>query len=197
MAKVAKFDRQEVVEKAMNLYWQKGFLATSMRNLQEEVDLRPGSIYAAFGNKDELFKQSLKHYTENLLAQIAQCKADYKSPLAALKAFVKTQVIDSLLHAPNNLCLLVKTLSELTHEQQELLELTKSYIAVITQEFEQLIQSAQTLGEISTQQRAVELAAHLQIQIAGLRTFAKVNNDPAFLTEKIEEIFHHYPFQTV
>ncbi|MFA0500949.1 TetR/AcrR family transcriptional regulator, partial [Vibrio sp. 10N.222.46.A1] len=56
MAKTAKFDRQDVVDKATNLYWEKGFHATSMRNLQDVIDMRPGSIYAAFGSKEGLFK---------------------------------------------------------------------------------------------------------------------------------------------
>ena len=57
MSTKAKFDRDEVIEKAKNLYWQKGYHATSMRNLQDVIDMRPGSIYAAFGSKDNLFKE--------------------------------------------------------------------------------------------------------------------------------------------
>lgn len=59
MSKQAKFDRDDVIEKAKNLYWEKGYHATSMRNLQDVVDMRPGSIYAAFGSKDNLFKEAL------------------------------------------------------------------------------------------------------------------------------------------
>ena len=62
MSKNAKFDRTEVVEKATNLYWEKGYHGTSMRDLQTTVDLRPGSIYAAFGSKDNLFKEAINHY---------------------------------------------------------------------------------------------------------------------------------------
>ncbi|WOD06891.1 hypothetical protein [Marinomonas sp. GJ51-6] len=41
MSKKAKFDRQQVIENATNLYWEKGYHATSMRNLQDAIDLRP------------------------------------------------------------------------------------------------------------------------------------------------------------
>ena len=46
-----KLDRDEVIEKVKDLYWEKGYHATSMRNLQDVVDMRPGSIYAAFGSR--------------------------------------------------------------------------------------------------------------------------------------------------
>ncbi len=74
MAKPAKFDRQKVIDKATNLYWKKGFHATSMRNLQTEIDMRPGSIYAAFGSKDGLFKEALRNYADIALTQLEKLK---------------------------------------------------------------------------------------------------------------------------
>ncbi|MFQ3219797.1 MAG: TetR/AcrR family transcriptional repressor of nem operon, partial [Paraglaciecola sp.] len=46
MANTSKFDREEVLEKAKNLFWEKGYLGTSTRELQNAIDMRPGSIYA-------------------------------------------------------------------------------------------------------------------------------------------------------
>jgi AcrR family transcriptional regulator len=194
MAKAAKFDRQEVINKATNLYWQKGFYATSMRNLQDEIDMRPGSIYAAFGSKDELFKEALRNYTNIALTQLKQLQTDHNSPIEVLKAFVKIQVIDTQQDAPNGMCMLAKTISELTEDNQELIDTTKAHMGEIAQAFIQLIEKAKALGEIDNSKNAQALAIHLQIQIAGLRTFAKINNDKKLLAKKIDEIFSHYPF---
>ena len=65
MSKSAKFNREDIIQKAANLYWEKGFHATSMRNLQEVIDMRPGSIYASFGSKEGLFKEALQHYASH------------------------------------------------------------------------------------------------------------------------------------
>lgn len=194
MAKTAQFDRQAVVDKAMNLYWAKGFHATSMRDLQNEIDLRPGSIYSAFGSKDGLFKESLRHYADIGLAQIRGFATEYESPLAALKRFVKAQVIETLTDAPNGTCMLCKTLSELTAENQELIDATKRYFGEIAAEISALVRQAQKLGEVSASQDAEEIAEYVQIQIAGLRAFAKINNDKAVLDNKVESMFSHYPF---
>lgn len=194
MAKTAKYDRQDVVDLATKLYWKKGFHATSMRNLQDEIDMRPGSIYAAFGSKDGLFKEALRHYTDIGIAQIMECRLAHTSPINALKAFVKFQVIETKDTAPSSMCMLSKTISELTSEHQELIELTKSHLKEIAIEFAKLIEQAQVLGEISSQKTPDELASYLQVQIAGLRSFAKIYGDERKLDVMINEFFAHYPF---
>lgn len=194
MTKTTKFDRQEVIDKATNLYWKKGFYATSMRNLQDEIGMRPGSIYSAFGSKGGLFKEALRHYTDKGLAQMQSFAEQNKSPIDALKAFVKALVIDTQTDAPNGMCMLSKTLGELTEENQELLDITKNHLGEITNEMVLLIEQAKDNGEIDKAKDARELVEHIQIQIAGLRTFAKINSDKQLLVKKIETIFINYPF---
>ncbi|GAD80109.1 TetR/AcrR family transcriptional regulator [Vibrio ezurae] len=194
MAKTAQFDRGEVIEKATNLYWKKGYHATSMRNLQDEIDMRPGSIYAAFGSKDGLFKEALKNYANHGLAHIERCRQHNPSPLGALKDFVKAQVIETADGAPNGVCMLAKTLAELTGEHQELLDETKAHLSKLADEFTKLIEQAQQMGELDKDKDAVALAHYIQIQMAGLRTFAKMNNDKALLNQMIEDIFAHHLF---
>ncbi|GAB1623805.1 TetR/AcrR family transcriptional regulator [Agarivorans albus] len=194
MAKTAKFDRQAVIDKATNLYWKKGFHATSMRNLQDEIDMRPGSIYSAFGNKEGLFKETLRNYTDMGLLQVQRLIDEYDNPIDVLKAFVKSQVIDTQTDAPNGVCMLAKTMNELTEENQELIDATKAHLGEISQQFVVLIKEAQTQGLIDAGRDPEALASHVQIQITGLRTFAKLNSDKALLNSKVDDVFCHYPF---
>lgn len=194
MAKVAKFDRQNVIDKVTALYWEKGYHATSMRNLQDETDLRPGSIYSTFGGKDVLFKEALMRYTDNELARLEQLNSESDSPLFALKAFVKAQVIDTLTNAPSGMCMLSKTIGELTEQNQDLIDVTRSCLMEVGNALSELVKRGQEIGEITDNKTANELATHVQIQIAGLRTFAKINPDEALLNSKIDEIFCYYPF---
>ncbi len=48
MARPAQFDRGEILDKAMQTFWEHGYSATSMANLVETTELNPGSLYAAF-----------------------------------------------------------------------------------------------------------------------------------------------------
>ena len=194
MAKTATFDRQEVVDLATNLYWKKGFHATSMRNLQDEIDMRPGSIYAAFGNKDGLFKETLRNYTNLGIAQLQHFRQVNVSPIKALKAFVKYQVIVSKDDAPNGMCMLTKTMNELTSENQELINITKAHIEEVSCALAKLIEESKALGEINSDKNALALAKYLQVQISGLRTFAKIDGVENNLAQMINEFFDHYPF---
>lgn len=195
MSKKPKFEREQVVANATNLYWEKGYHGTSMRNLQDAIDMRPGSIYAEFGNKDGVFKASLQFYTQAAIAQLNKIKADGLSPLETLKVFVKHAVVDSQHNAPSSMCMLAKTVAELTQEQAELLAVAKQALKSVEHQFALLIEQAQEAQEVSLQKNASELACFLQIQITGLRTYAKTSDEPLPLAHMIDELFEHYPFQ--
>ncbi|MGF1851738.1 TetR/AcrR family transcriptional regulator [Vibrio satsumensis] len=194
MAKTAKFDRQDVVDKATNLYWEKGFHATSMRNLQDVIDMRPGSIYATFGSKEGLFKETLARYTELGILNLNSFRSETDSPIKALENFVKRAVVESKQSAPNGMCMLAKTVAELTGEHAELLEEAKKSLKIMEGEFAKLITEAQDLGEISKEREPTQLARHVQVQIAGLRTYAKTCDDIDLLNSMVEDVFKYHPF---
>jgi len=67
MPRTPKFHRETALNNALKLFWRKGYHATSMKDIEEEMDMRPGSIYAAFGNKEALFKETLEEYSLSLI----------------------------------------------------------------------------------------------------------------------------------
>ncbi len=193
MSNKSKFNRDQVIENATNLYWKKGYHATSMRDLQNAIDMRPGSIYAEFGSKDGVFKASLEHYAQLGLAQLESLKTEFVSPLARLKAFVKQAVINTQQDAPSCVCMLAKTVAELTEEQSELFQVARDSLKQVERQFEKLITEAQQLDEVSRDKDAMELARFVQIQITGLRMYAKTSTDVP-LEKMIDDMFEHYPF---
>ncbi|RKF17430.1 TetR/AcrR family transcriptional regulator [Alginatibacterium sediminis] len=194
MSNNAKFDREWVVDKATQLYWEKGFHATSMRNLQDVIDMRPGSIYAAFGSKEGLFKETLVRYTQQGIDKLQSCRKQTSSPLSALKLFMRQVVIEAQTQSPNGMCMLVKTVSELTDEQPELLQAAKDALKTMEAEFEAVIVEAQTIGEVANHKNAKALARHIQVQITGLRSYARTTDGDAPLAQMIDEVFEHHPF---
>ena len=59
MARHARYDRKTALEKAVGLFWEKGYHGSSMKQIEQALDMRPGSIYATFGSKDGLFSEAL------------------------------------------------------------------------------------------------------------------------------------------
>ncbi|MBU0859943.1 MAG: TetR/AcrR family transcriptional regulator [Alphaproteobacteria bacterium] len=63
-----QFDYDEALDRAMHVFWQKGFEGTSMPDLTEAMGINRPSIYASFGNKEELFRKALARYSDNAIA---------------------------------------------------------------------------------------------------------------------------------
>lgn len=193
MSAQAKFNRDDVIEKAKNLYWEKGYHATSMRNLQDVVDMRPGSIYAAFGNKDNLFKEALNRYAEEGAANLANSIAQEKTVLAGLKRFIHSVTVCSKGTAPSGICMVVKTIGELTQKDSpELLNHATSILEHVESSFVKTFQQAIDNGEISSDRDPAELARYFQIQVMGLRTYAQVSNDTDAVEKYIDGIFEQF-----
>lgn len=190
MSKQAKFDRDEVIEKAKNLYWQKGYHATSMRNLQDVVDMRPGSIYAAFGSKDNLFKEALNCYAAESSEQLMLCIANAPTILAGLKQFIRNVAILNKDSMPSGMCMIVKTVAELTQgDSPELLASAMDILANIETAFIELFQQAIDLGEISADKDPLALAKLVQVQLIGLRTYSQITNDSQVIEKLIDDLF--------
>ena len=65
MARLREFDYDEVLESAMNLFWRRGYQATSITDIESATGLTKGSIYKAFDNKRDLFVKCLERYMVN------------------------------------------------------------------------------------------------------------------------------------
>lgn len=172
MANSIKFDRTDVIQKAKRVFWEKGFNGTSMRDLQDAINLRPGSIYASFGDKEQLYSEALTSYASDTLA----CLEDLSSSLPvkeAIHAFMQTSVIGSLATAPSQVCMLIKTISELTGSNNYLVGQAKESLSQIEERFVQLLTLAQQQGDLDPSVDPSLIAKWLQVQIIGLKTYAQ------------------------
>ncbi|HEX5539419.1 MAG TPA: TetR/AcrR family transcriptional regulator [Methylophilaceae bacterium] len=81
------FDHDEALEKALQLFWQHGYEGTSMAELMQAMGMNKPSIYAAFGNKEMLFRKALQRYLMGPVVYVAE----------ALKVPTARQVVEKLL----------------------------------------------------------------------------------------------------
>jgi AcrR family transcriptional regulator len=62
MGRPRNFDRTEVLEKAMPLFWKRGFADTGLHDLETATGVNKSGLYSEFKNKEDLFLESLRHY---------------------------------------------------------------------------------------------------------------------------------------
>lgn len=188
MANTSKFERDDVLDKATRLFWRKGFLATSTRELQQALNMRPGSIYAAFGSKSGLFSEVLGRYSITMAGKLQRQIDSHPGVIDGLKAFMQ-QVLLNENDAPCELCLLAKTLSELGDDHPELLAQVRGLLKQMENRFTALITEAITRGELPAHTDAGALARHLQVQFIGLRTYLRMTADRAAVGTMLDALF--------
>jgi len=66
------FDVEKALHRAMEVFWLKGYLGTSLSDLTEAMGINRPSLYAAFGNKKSLFRQALAHYAKGPSAYLSE-----------------------------------------------------------------------------------------------------------------------------
>ena len=177
MSRITLYNRHEALERAIQLFWQKGFHATSLKDIEQALDMRPGSIYAAFGNKDGLFQEALDYYAQAALKELERILSNYESPLLGLAAYVRQLGSIREKNLPSRACMLVKSLLELGAREQSALEKVEKLLAGMETRFVECFAHAQQLGELDHQLDAVRLGRRLQAEIMGIRAFAQRDVD--------------------
>lgn len=82
------FDKTQALECAMKVFWQKGYEGTSMTDLTSAMGIGPTSLYAAFGAKDDLFRQALAHYAETAGVEIWRAVTEAETAFGAVQGFL-------------------------------------------------------------------------------------------------------------
>lgn len=173
MPRTPKFHRETALNNALKLFWRKGYHATSMKDIEEEMDMRPGSIYAAFGNKEALFKETLEEYASLAADEFNQALAQKNSVLQGISLYLRNIAVTPATCAPTKSCMLVKTLLEFTPEDTAFSDAAQSYLHGFEQLFIEAFELAQQRGEIGRSQSPQRLGRLLQTNIIGLRTMAR------------------------
>ena len=186
MARKATFDRNEALKTAMELFWSKGFQGTSMKDLEAALDLKPGSIYAAFGSKEALYAEALTLYSTATSGQLQDLLAKADTPLSGLANHVRRLGNIKKASTPSNACMLVKTLLELPEHNQQLRHTTEELMRKTETIFREAFEKAKATGEIEETADVEFLAARIQSQIYLLRSKAE-RGDAEKLVPKLAE----------
>src|SRR3990172_4160519 len=113
------FDEDEAVGKAMKVFWEKGFEPASITDLIAGTGITRGSLYNAFGGKEQLFVKALQKYDkDNRRAILAEMEA-MDDPKRAIAALFDGLVADTVADTEKKGCFLVNTASELATHGEE------------------------------------------------------------------------------
>jgi TetR/AcrR family transcriptional repressor of nem operon len=113
------FDVEATVERAMGVFWSRGYHATALPDLLRATKLSRGSLYAAFGDKHSLFLRALDRYIADALARMDIELDPRKEPVGGLRAYLAGYVDRTTGAKGRRGCLLVATAMELAGQDAE------------------------------------------------------------------------------
>jgi AcrR family transcriptional regulator len=147
MARPKEFDREVAVERAMSVFWSKGYAATSTDDLLEAMKIGRQSMYDTFGDKRRLYVEALRRYQLESVAGHIKRLRSMASPLAGIEALV-VGVISSDRTTREKGCMGVGAICEFGNADTELAQLRVKSGGMLRKVLVERLQDAQAAGEI-------------------------------------------------
>lgn len=174
MGRPAKFDRDEAVEAAMNLFWKHGYQANSVKALAESLGITRSSLYNTFGSREALFRAALNRY----FAQSPdRCLAapDSGLPVKRLLTELLHEICRVRAADPEGRgCMALNCLSETVPTDDEIGTLLAAAVLGMVERVECLLEDAMNRGELPPGTDVHAMALTVQNLIVGLNHFSKV-----------------------
>lgn len=147
MARSKEFNPAERLEKARNLFWEKGYNATSMQDLVDTMGLNRGSIYDTYGDKHKLYMQCLQDYVNQSTGICSTLLKAEGSPLQVISNTI-TELVENGLKNEKS-CMAVKSTFEMASCDEDVRKLACQSVEQTSKLFKVLIVKAQAAGEIN------------------------------------------------
>ncbi|WP_458243631.1 TetR/AcrR family transcriptional regulator [Streptomyces sp. MAI_2237] len=188
MARTKEFDPEAALQAALELFWQRGYEATSMSDLVDHLDIGRASIYATFGSKHELYLKALDRYDRAGLPPIMRELSRPGPALPAVRAVVRryaAEAADDRLRRSG--CLVTNTAAELApHDPAAARRVERNWDQLETVLHSALLR-AQAQGELPAGRDPLALARTLLVLMQGLRVVGKASGDPARVRDAAEQ----------
>ena len=156
-----QFNEIEILDKAIDIFWSKGYEAASAEELLRAMNIGKGSFYLAFpGGKRELFEKSLTRFSDRSAAVFNENLLKARSPVEFIKTFfLKLPALP--LERKLKGCYLGNAVMEMAGIDQELKENASNLLGKLQASFTAIIRNAQEQGLLKTKQPAELLSLHL------------------------------------
>jgi TetR/AcrR family transcriptional repressor of nem operon len=179
MGRHKEFDREAVLDRAMEAFWAKGYEATSVQDLLDEMGINRGSFYDTFGDKHSLFLAAIDRYYDNVLARTRAQLGAPGSPREAIVRAMRDVADCALGDARRRGCFVTNSAVELAPHCAETAARVAGCYEATEDAFYDAIVRAQRAGEVPPERDARALARFITCGLQGLLVVSKVNPDPA------------------
>ncbi|MFC9487353.1 TetR/AcrR family transcriptional regulator [Streptomyces hydrogenans] len=188
MARTKEFDPEAALQAALDLFWARGYEATSMADLVEHLGIGRASIYATFGNKHELYLKALDRYLETRDPRLVEELSAPGPALPAVRALVRRFAAEATAEGERlRGCLVTNSAAELgPHDPVVARRVELSWEQIETLLYAALTR-ARAQGELPADRDPRTLSRMLLVLLQGIRVVGKASTDPARVRDAAEE----------
>lgn len=173
MARTREFNPEEALDKAMRLFWRKGYAETSVRDLVEHTGVAHAGLYAAFGGKRELYRAALDHYDATFgdmligpMERPESGRAEVERFFATIvEAVRKKQFVDG--------CFMCNTAIEFGNEAGDVVSKSRDNVERMTAGFRNALKHARERGEVRADLDPAATASFLTSAFHGIAVLAR------------------------
>ncbi len=188
MPRTPEYDRSQVVDQAMSVFWERGYGKTSIGDLVAATGLKPGSLYAAFGSKKGIYLEVLEEYHRSFVVTIRDLARSGSPKMPAVRELLQTIADDAVSGRDRRGCLSVNALLEMSAHDPDIAARLDTHNAGVRLAFAELLEAAQKRGEIADASDPMALAAFLVSNIWGMRVMCKARADRSAMSAVIDGV---------
>jgi TetR/AcrR family transcriptional repressor of nem operon len=188
MPKVKLFDEKLILEKAMELFWKKGFHATSIRDLVNYLGISRSSIYDTYGGKNELFYKSFQLYRTTNITGFSNFLNQQESVKIGLRKLFEMAIEQSIADMDRKGCFVVNTTTELVPGDIKIQKILKENENTFVNIFYEFLLKGEQSGEISKGKNLKSIANLYYTLYNGIKVVSKVQPNSKELLSSVDTV---------
>lgn len=186
MARTKDFDENEVLAKAIQLFWYKGYNGTSMQDLVDGLGISRSSLYDTYKDKHTLFVKALESYQNSGAARISDIIEHSGSAKDTIKKLLELATTDLLSDKQQKGCFMVNAEVEVAPHDAEVNNLVCKNDQQMEEAFYLVIKKGQESGELKNEEDARALSRFIFNTVKGMRVTGKSVTDPSVFNDIIK-----------
>lgn len=185
MGRKLEFDLDRTLHRAMKIFWQKGYDATSMQDLVDGLGINRFSIYNSLGDKKSLFIKSLAHYRSTVLAKLLAPLHTEKHPKQRLLDYIEFMGEQIASDAGHLGCMVQNTSTGSAVRDEDVAVALDSLFGDISQSILSAVEAAIDSQEIHENSNSNDLSWFIISHLQGLIILRKTTRDSDFIFGQI------------
>ena len=186
MPRPKEFNPDDALDKAMQVFWHKGYEATSMGDLLSAMDLNRGSLYDTFGDKRQLFLKVMDRYCTTFVGPKLSLLDQPGPALPTLHRFINGMIDGGLADPQRRGCFISNTVMELSPHEKEIAGTLRQALKMAEDAFFKVLTRAKEQGELKDEKDPRALARFLTTMMQGTVVMIKAGTSADVVKQTAE-----------